>query len=278
MERYLAGTSVKATISLTDRFGNKIEAVSVEYEVLDQTGATKVERTPVTGFDPTEDSFIVTVPASANSVTGTSVPREMRRVTAYLKQADNSEIPQSVVYAVERDDPLIVGINSFQTLDGAEMTSMDIAVPDDWDMADEKDKIRALIDARNRICTLSFDLSVLNRQMNDVSFIPEGVSLTGTRMSLWSIKGNLSELTIEQFNNLPPIFLRALREAQVMDAVETLAPDKVAKKRMQGLILDTIGETKQMFTSARPVESAASKGAMKILSRFLTSTITLGRA
>lgn len=271
MNRYLAGTSVKISIPLTDRFGNAVPAASPTYQVIDQDGTVKVASTAVTAVN---NAVEVTVPASANSVTNATAPRELRKVVVTCDDG----VTVSGAFVVERDDPLLVGINSFQTLEQAEMTSMELAVGDGWDLAEDGDKIRAMADAWNRITTLSFDLLNINRPQDSVSYVAEGAVNTGARVGLFNLRGNIRDLTPEQFLSLPPIFLKALRQAQVMDSTDTLDPDPVRKKRMSGLILDTIGETKQMFTSARPIDSACSPKAMKILSRFLTNTITTGRA
>ena len=67
--------------------------------------------------------------------------------------------------------------------------------------------------------------------------------------------------------------------AQVADAAATLTPDPVEEKRAKGLILDTIGETKQMFRSGRPVNSPVCKKAMDYLRDFVVtgSALKIGR-
>ena len=66
---------------------------------------------------------------------------------------------------------------------------------------------------------------------------------------------------------------------QVADAAATLSPYTVEQKRAKGLILDTIGETKQMFSSGRPVNSPVCKKAMDYLRDFVVtgSALKIGR-
>ena len=242
MDKFLAGAPVSLTIPLQDRLGNQVAALGVEFEVLDRAGAVKQARQAVT---VSGDSVVATVTSAANELAD-GVPRDLRTVKLYC-QIDGGEQTISRSYAVEAEAILMVGVNSFQTLEEAEMTAMDIFDVGDWDVMDDDDKIRALIDARTRICGMTFN--------------------------------QLGDLTIEQYNLLPEKFKKALRLAQVADAAATLTPDPVEEKRAKGLILDTIGETKQMFRSGRPVNSPVCKKAMDYLRDFVVtgSTLKTGR-
>ena len=250
MNKFLAGAPVTLTIPLQDRLGNTVAALGVEFEVLDRAGAVKQARQAVT---VSGNSVEVTVTSAANELAD-GVPRDLRTVKLYCK-IDGGEQTISRSYAVEAEAILIVGVNSFQTLEEAELTAMDIFDMGDWDVMDDDDKIRALIDARTRICGIS------------------------KGPSPWNVKDQLGDLTVEQYNLLPEKFKKALRLAQVADAAATLTPDPVEEKRAKGLILDTIGETKQMFRSGRPVNSPVCKKAMDYLRDFVVtgSALKIGR-
>ena len=249
MDKFLAGAPVTLTIPLQDRLGNTVAALGVEFEVLDRAGAVKQARQAVTASG---DSVNVTVTATTLA---DDVPRDLRTVKLYCT-VPGGEVTISKSFVLEADAILIVGVNSFQTLDEAEMTAMDIFDMGDWDVMDDDDKIRALIDARTRICAMSFNLLDIHRPQDDVG-----------------------DLTVEQYNLLPEKFKKALRLAQVADAAATLTPDPVEEKRAKGLILDTIGETKQMFRSGRPVNSPVCKKAMDYLREFVVtgSALKIGR-
>ena len=247
MDKFLAGAPVTLTIPLQDRLGNTVAALGVEFEVLDRAGAVKQARQTVT---VSGNSVEVTVTSAANELAD-GVPRDLRTVKLYCK-IDGGEQTISRSYAVEAEAILIVGVNSFQTLEEAELTAMDIFDMGDWDVMDDEDKVRALIDARTRICGMTFNLLDLYQ---------------------------LGDITIEQYNLLPEKFKQALRLAQVADAAATLSPDTVEQKRAKGLIMDTIGETKQMFSSGRPVSSPVAKKAMDYLRDFVVtgSALKIGR-
>lgn len=272
MDKFLAGAPVTLTISLQDRLGNQVAASAVEFEVLDRTGAVKQARQAVTASG---DSVNVTVTATTLA---DDVPRDLRTVKLYCT-VPGGEVTISKSFVLEADAILIVGVNSFQTLDEAELTAMDIFDVGDWDVMDDDDKVRALVDARTRICAMSFNLLDIHRPQDDVGYVPEGIIGISKGPSPWNVKDQLGDLTVEQYNLLPEKFKKALRLAQVADAAATLTPDPVEEKRAKGLILDTIGETKQMFRSGRPVNSPVCKKAMDYLRDFVVtgSALKIGR-
>ena len=270
MDKFLAGAPVTLTIPLTDRLGNPVAASAVEFEVLDRTGAVKQVRQAAT---ISGESVEVVVASDANQLAdGTA--RDLRTVKLYCT-IPGGESTVSSSYVIEADALLIVGVNSFQTLEEAELTAMDIFDVGDWDVMDDDDKTRALIDSRTRICGMSFNLLDMYRPQDNVSYVPEGVIGISKGISPWNIKNQLGDLTVEQYNLLPEKFKKALRLAQVADAAATLSPDPVEQKRAKGLILDTIGETKQMFSSGRPVSSPVAKKAMDYLRDFVVTGTTL---
>lgn len=274
MDKFLAGAPVTLTIPLQDRLGNAIAALGVEFEVLDRNGVVKQARQVAT---VSGDSVTVTVTSASNQLND-GVPRDLRTVKLYC-QIDGGEQTISRSYAVEATDVLIVGVNSFQTLDEAELTAMEIFDTGDWDLATDDEKIRALIDSRTRICAMYFNLLDLYRPKDNVSYVPEGVIGISRGISPWNVSNQLGYLTVEQYNLLPERFKVALRLAQVADSIDTLTPDPVMQKRAKGLILDTIGETKQMFVNARPVSAPVSKRAMEYLRNFVLtgSALKIGR-
>lgn len=274
MDKFLAGAPVTLTIPLQDRLGNPVAATAVEFEVLDKNGVVKQARQAAT---VSGESAEVTVDAATNQLADT-MARDLRTVKLYC-QITGGESTISKSYVIEADALLIVGVNSFQTLEEAEMTAMDIFDMGDWDVMDDDDKTRALIDSRTRICGMSFNLLDMYRPQDNVSYVPEGVIGISKGISPWNIKNQLADLTIEQYTLLPEKFKKALRLAQVADAAATLSPDPVEQKRAKGLILDTIGETKQMFSSGRPVTSPVAKKAMDYLRDFVItgSTLKIGR-
>lgn len=294
MEIYLAGTEINQSIDLVDRNGNALEVDSISYRVVDMTETELVPSTPVTGFVTGDTSVIITVSASVNAIAevpldaditsgqiDTFNTRETRTVELYCVTSIGNTILIKSSYGLEHPDPLRVGINSFQTLPQAELISLDVYGTLGWDSAGDQDKIAALIQARSHICQLNFWLlnSNINWGQDSLNFVPEGsvVSPYAGSSSPFIFNGNLGLLTPIQYGRLPGRFKSALRLAQVAEADSILGGDPVDARRREGLLLESIGESKQMFRTGKPLDLPVSKRALRYLSAFVTFSKRLGR-
>ncbi|MFP3733035.1 hypothetical protein SB690_19955, partial [Bacillus sp. SIMBA_006] len=76
-------------------------------------------------------------------------------------------------------------------------------------------------------------------------------------------------MTKEQFDDLPPRFLRDVKLALVVEANEVLSGDSAQEKRKSGVLSDTVGETSQMFRSGRPMDTIISNRAMSHVKRWV---------
>ena len=95
--------------------------------------------------------------------------------------------------------------------------------------------------------------------------------------SLFIFNGNLALLAATQYAQLPERFKLALRKAQVTEADNILGDDVLGAKREAGIILDSVGQTKQMFRNTKPLDMPVSKRALRFLSYFLVFNRTIGR-
>lgn len=292
MNIFLAGTSVALIIPLADRSGNLLAVDAVSYRVVDHTGKEVVALTPLTSFTVGDTEATITVPGAINNIVG--IPtyitgqqidafqvREARTVELLLTIATNT-ILLSQAYALEPTDPLVVGINSFQTFAQSELCALDIPNLAAWNVATDGDKIAALVDARSHINQLNFWMmnSNANWGQDTLNFVPEGQYLTpyaagGGHAFLFN--GNLALLTPTQFQKLPVRFLMALSKAQVAEADSILGGDPVSERRKEGLLLESIGEVKQMYRSGKPLDLPVSKRALRYLSQFVSFSKRIGR-
>lgn len=291
MDIYLAGTAVTLSVPLQDRSGNALDVASVEYRVIDQAGGEKVARTALSDFTPGDTEAMVSVPADVNQIAGIPEnigynqidqfnPREARTVELFLIDAAGNTTILAKSYALEPSDVLIVGLNSFQTLTQADLLSLEIPNVSGWAAASEHEKITALIEARVRICQLRFTLigSNINFGQDNLNYVPEGswpTPYAGPGMFMFN--GNLALMTPANFVRLPPRFKTALSKAQVAEADAILGGDPVETRRQEGMILESIGESKQMFRSAKPLDLPVSRRALKYLSPFVTFSKHIGR-
>lgn len=275
MKRYLSGSETTIEIELVDRFGNEIHPLSINYVVRDQDGAIKVDLAPVM-YDGSSRTVTVTVDGAANT-TQTNSPNELRVISLQCTTANGRSIA-SEKYIVEQDQPLVIGINSFVTLDQAEIFAL--GMPGiEWDMSTDDEKVAALMQSKERVGRLSFSLLDFVRDQDMIAYVPETPTYTGTRVgSIFNINGSMAFMNPEQYNALPKLFREAVARAQVADAADTLNPDRVTELRRKGVISDTIGQTKQVLTSLRPANSPVSSKAMGYVSRFVNTSLKIGRA
>lgn len=275
MKRYLSGSEATIEIDLIDRFDNEVNPTEIHYLVKDENGQIKVQLTPLM-YDGTSRTVTVTVDGDVNTVAADSA-NELRIITLQCTTTTGKSIVTGK-YVVEQDEPLIVGVNSFVTLDQAELLAL--TMPGlDWDMSTDMEKTAALMDSRERMGRLSFTLLDFNHDQSLISFTPETPFYVGTRVnSIFNINGSIAYMNAEQYMALPKIFRDAMAKAQVADAADTLSPDRITEMRRKGVILDTIGQTKQMFANSRPAQAPISSKAMGYLSRFLNTSLRIGRA
>ena len=265
MDIFLAGTSVALTVPLQDASGNPLEVASVEYRIVKHDGSEILARTGLMGFAGGAE-VVVEIPASLNEVapidpttiTADQIEalfvRESRTVELFLTDPVGNVRLFSASYALEPVSTLIPGLNSFQSFSQASLVALDIPALAGWRGAADKDKIAALIEARIRICQLRF------------TNISEGADV-----------GGLATVTPLQFGSLSARFRLALCRAQVVEADAILGGDPVDVRRKEGLILESIGEVKQMFRGGKPLELPVSKRALKYLSPFVSFSQRIGR-
>lgn len=280
MDVYFPGTSVNVVIPLVNRSGAVMDVTSIQYHVVDEAGTEIVGMTALADFAAGSASATIVVPATANAIAATSI-RGLRKVELFCVTSVGTVTLYSA-YVLEQNDPLIVGVNSFQNYSQAQMTALDLPIMNGWIAATDRDRIAAMIDARAKICQLSFTLlnSNLNFGQDSLNFVPEGAYQTpyATAGRLFIFNGNLALLTADQYSKLPERFKAALRLAQVAECDSILDGDTVSKRREEGLMLESIGESRQMFRSTKPLDLPISKRALGYISQFVTFSKKIGRA
>lgn len=289
MDIFLAGTPVALTVALQDRNGNALDAASIEYRIVNQAGVELLPRTALLPFAGGSEA-VIEVLAGLNAVatidTATITAgqidsffvRESRTVELFVTDASGNTVLLTKTYALEPAETLIAGLNSFQSFGQAELVAMDIPQLAGWNGSGEKDKIAALIEARLQICQLRFSLlnSNTNFGQDNLNYVPEG-SYPTPYAGMFMFNGNLALITPSNFVKMPARFKLALCRAQVAQADAILGGDPVDTRRKEGLILESIGEVKQMFRGGKPLDLPVSKRALKYLSPFVSFSQRIGR-
>lgn len=279
LEVYLGNTEVTVTVDLVDEMGNALNVNSVDYRVVDQDNTERVARTSVENFSA-GDTQVTIVVGQAQNVMAAESTREVRSVELYCT-TDAGTVGFSRSYGLELIDPLKVGLNTFQSFAMAQLTAMDIPNLSAWHAATEQEKVRALIDAREHIVQLNFNLlnSNVNFSQDSLSYVPEGSfqSAYVARNSLFLFNGNLNLLNESQFNQLPERFKKALRQAQVVEADAIMGLGTDESKRASAIIEEKIGETTTKFRSTAALSLPVCRRALGYVSYYVSFAKKIGR-
>ena len=279
LEVFLAGKDVLLVIPLADSAGNLINVTSIQYRVTDHASVEIIPATALAGFVAGSASASVAVPLAYNALT-TGDSRETRTIELMCLSGGNT-IVISKSYGIEAKEQLVVGVNSFQTMSVAELTAMDIPNLSAWATASDSEKSAALIEARERIHRLNFSLlnSTINFGQDSLNYVPEGSFQSGyvSRSGLFVFNGNLGLLNATQYATLPERFKRALRQAQVTEANFILGGDTSSERRQAGIVMEAIGDSRQVFRSTKALEMPIFRAALGYLSYFITYGKRIGR-
>lgn len=294
MNVYISGNVVESVIALNDDAGNPIaDVVGVTYRVIDSENNELVKPTvyvpdgddyPEETEEPAEletpetpenteevlaDEPVQEEPVEQETISEVIVQtseevnaleeetsRDIRIICLKAKTKTGAVFSLEYAYGLTIADPLQVGVNSFMTYRQAQKMAMDMPKLNNWEATSQSQRISALLEAKQRICRLAFDFGQNQPDMTK----------------------NLEDLSVEDFEALPIKFKTALKKAQLAEANDVLEVDSIAERRRQGLILETIGEVKQMFSSIIPAQMAVSSKAMSYLSRYLVSGKKIGRS
>jgi hypothetical protein len=167
---------------------------------------------------------------------------------------------------IGQDGELILQINSFVTYNEALLLAREMSETESFDAAQREARIAVLAEAWRTLVRLNYDLpDDYDRIMSRVTDFPG------------ADPGDLTEMTAEEFLALDPLFIAAIKRAQVAEAIERLGGRSVADARAKGLLSSTIGEVSQMYRSGRPIDVGVSPRALKELRGFVVYTPRLSR-
>lgn len=265
MTAYLNATDVTITFALEDAEGNAIDAASAAYRVVDALGVEKVPPTSIVGFIPGSVEVSITVDGPLNAITA---PRDSRLVELTLTLADFNQVVLSKIYMLEQASVLVSGENTFQSLASAYVSAAELSGLTNWSAASDQERIQALTQAWHNICQLSFRLVGGELDQGNIDY-----SFGGTD----PVVGDLKHLSVAQFNALPARFKKALMLAQVAEADTVMGGGSYEDLRREGLMAMTVGESKQMFQSGKPLSLPVSRRTIGHLKPYVSYTLRAGR-
>lgn len=267
MKIYPHGTAVTEAVRFVDLNGDPVVPTAATVRVLDQAGAEIVPATPVS-FAPGDMEAEIVVPGDLNVLTS-GIAQALRVIELTMETAVGPVVALAR-YAIRRPQRLIVLSNSFQTFDEALLESMDMPRMDGWSMAEEGDKIAALIEAHDRLTRIGYRVpqpyagDVTRRlDLREIEIIPP---------RRWQVMG------VEEFLEMPAHFRRALRRAQIVEADVVLNGDVIAGRRRAGLMSESVGESSMMFRPGKPLNLGVSEQALAYLASYVDIRMGLTRA
>lgn len=236
--------------------------------VEDETGAVLVAEAAVSGA--AIDGLLVTlaIPGAQNTLAA-GVHRGLRLVRLRYQSSDNfagwREV-ESLYDVIGAAGELVVQVNSFVTYNEALLLAREMADTEGFDAALREARVATLAEAWRPLVRLNYDLpDDYNRIMSRVTDFPG------------ADPGDLADMTAAEFLSLDPLFVAAIKRAQVAEAIERLGGRSVANARSKGLLSSSIGEVSQMYRSGRPLDFGVSSRALKELRGYVVYAPRIAR-
>ncbi len=286
MQTFQAGADVTLTFTPSNASGPLGAPWTLAWRVLDQTGAELQPFQEIVS-PPSASPVLVTIPATLNVIPppltqdvhgSKSVNQPANYMAARTVElwvtTDAGAFPFRQSYAI-RDlrDPLVLLVNSFQTLVQAEMEALMVPGLEGWPTATDEMKVSAMVEAHRRLTRLGYfvrwprDPDAQNTlywwDMRNEYIVPR----------LWQV------MAVERYlTYYPEDFRVALRRAQICEADHILYADPIEKKRELGLLATSNGEAKAMFRSSMPYSMGISRRSMEFLTGYINLRQTLTRS
>lgn len=210
-----------------------------------------------------QSEVTITVPAENNTLPDGAV-RALRVVEAYFTSPTGT-VKVSFEYVIEAEHTLVVNVNTFQTYGEAVLGAYELFGLNGWANASKQDRAAALVAARRHIGQLRF--RYLFDAFQDRIENSFGVS-------------DITMIDAKSWASLPVDFVQAIKRAQIIEADFLLngGENPVDVKRRMGIVSETIGESSMFMRSARPLEQAVCRRAMKELAKYTVNRIRTTRS
>jgi hypothetical protein len=254
---YVAGTDLTFDVELVDANGAAISAASVQYQIVDGTGNVLQGWGQVTPFTAGSTASVQTTAAINTLVSGLS--KDVREIEFLCTLADGSQQYASFSYFIETPTGILVrGTNTLVTLAGAELLADSIPDLGSWKTSNRQQKITALLAAYQKLGNLR------------LAFLDNFYYDWGTAPFRRTMATSILDLTQDQVLALDPKMIYALSMGQVSEADSLLSADPIDSRRMDGVILESVGDVKQMFRSGKPLDLPVSRRTLKYVNAYTT--------
>lgn len=265
MHKYPAGTAVTVAFPLTDLNNDPITPTGLSVRVLDETDTQIIA--PYAPPNTDGDMEIeITVPAASNQVAS---GLQARTVELTITSANGTYVKREV-YLLEAQLVFTVPTTSFQTY--IQSVILADALPNlmEWERAADEDRQRALLEAYRRLTRFGYRIrkrdDLEQNVIDDYLDIDEVIS-----PRQWP------QMTLSRWTALPERYRSAVMRAQVVEANEILRGVRPDDKRRMGILSESIGESSMMFRVGKPLDLGISQAALRELTGYLDTRVTVSR-
>lgn len=254
MQRYLSEQAIDFSVPLVNGLGEAVAATKVNWQLFDEK-ETVVASGEVTPSDGDTESAISIDSTNCTITNGEST--EVRALSVTVVWAEGS-FTNTEYFVLEKSQTVIPGINSFVTYLESLRLMPEFPQFTAFNYMDEQSRKSALIAAYRNIGLIEFSEDSLVDADNCKLLDSDGQPITCTL-----------DLSPDLFSTLHPTIKRNLMLAQMVEAEFVLGGDGVEKLRTQGVMSYSVGEVKQFFRTAKPLELAVSKHALRYIGGYV---------
>lgn len=267
MDMHFAGQPLKVTVVLVDGNGSTIDsAVTGFYRVTDQNGRIVQDETSIAA-EAGVGLVEVDVSAEANALE-TGEVRGYRMVEVTVTTESGRTFVCAAEYLLEARDTLRVQINSFVSYPNAMIMAAGMTGLDHFLSATRQEQVAALIQSHSTLARLRYRIS--DRAFRE----------TAQNRLVWS-RGedyvDLRSMGAGEFAELPEAFRHDLATAQLIEANEALDAFSIHRRRQQGMLSETIGESSMMFRSEKILNIPMTRRSLDVLRPYLVWELSIGR-
>lgn len=266
MNIYPENYQVEFDVLFTDLNGQPVtptEITAILYDDEDQVIADY----GAISFSPGDTHKVVVVPPAHNVLEDGQL--QAARILRIAMVTAAGTIRRSSSWIIEGEFRLALMVNSFVTIEAAEIMARDMPNLSGWSTASEDKRYASLIEAFNRLTRIPMRFEVPHA--NDPTgtlYCPEETIIPASQ---WA------GITEEQFLAFPADFRKAVRTAQLVEANEMIEGETMAQKHRQGIISETVGESSIMLRGGR-VEQNVSSTTLRTLAGFIYFSHRIARA
>lgn len=267
MAIYPENYQVAITVLFTDLNGTPIVPTEVRAALWDGDDQLVVDFGTLP-FLPEDGQKEIVIPAPFNVLEDGQL--SAARILRVELVTDAGSVRRQSSYLIEGEFRLALMVNSFISMEAAELLVRDMPGLSGWNAATTDQRYAALIDAYHRLTRIPMKfktLGVVGTHQERDRHGPETI----IPRSAWS------HITEAEFLTYPIDFRKALRMAQLCEANEQLEGDSIAKKHRQGVVSETIGESSITLRGGR-IDTGVASQTLNYLTGYVYYDFRIQRA